>query len=330
MRDNMAPVGIVGLGAYVPPDVMTNDDWAEIVDTSDEWITTKTGIKERRIAAEDVCTCGLAGIACKRAMDEAGIGPEDVDMLILATSSPDVPLSSTAGITQHKLGCTNAAAFDINAVCAGWVQALDVGARLAGTPGYDNAMAVGAEAYIRILNWGDRPTCVLLGDGAVAAVLQEVGEDRGLLGSWMMSDGGGAEVIVIPAGGVKKPIPSPGFEDGDQYFHMDGPAVWDFATEAFPQAVRGVLERTGHSLGDVSLIIAHQANLNIIKAGMENLGLPMDKTFTNLHKYGNTAGASVPIALREARDEGLIGSGDLVVTVAFGGGLAWGANAIIW
>jgi 3-oxoacyl-[acyl-carrier-protein] synthase-3 len=146
----------------------------------------------------------------------------------------------------------------------------------------------------------------------------------------MMSDGGGAEVIVIPAGGVKKPIPSPGFEDGDQYFHMDGPAVWDFATEAFPQAVRGVLERTGRSLDDVSLIIAHQANLNIIKAGMENLGLPMDKTFTNLHKYGNTAGASVPIALREARDEGLIESGDLVVTVAFGGGLAWGANAIIW
>ena len=208
MRDNMAPVGIVGLGAYVPPDVMTNDDWAEIVDTSDEWITTKTGIKERRIAAEDVCTSDLAVIACKQAMDEAGIGPGDVDMLILATSSPDVPLSSTAGITQHKLGCTNAAAFDINAVCAGWVQALDVGARFAGTPGYDNVLVVGAEVYSRILNWEDRTTCVLFGDGAGAAVLQEVGEDRGLLGSWMMSDGGGAEVIVIPAGGVKKPIPS--------------------------------------------------------------------------------------------------------------------------
>ena len=301
----MPPAGIVGLGAYVPPSVMTNDDWADIVETSDEWITAKTGIKERRIAADDVCTSDLAVIACKQAMDEAGIGPEDIDMLILATSSPDVPLSSTAGITQHKLGCTNSAAFDVNAVCAGWVHALDIGARFAGTPGYDNVLVVGAEVYSRILNWEDRTTCVLFGDGA------------------------GADVIEIPAGGVRKPIPSPGFENGDQYFHMDGPAVWDFATEAFPQAVRAVLNRTGHSLEDVSMIIPHQANINIIKTGMEKLGLPMTKTFTNLHKYGNTAGASVPIAMREAMDEGLIGEGDLVVTVAFGGGLAWGANAFV-
>jgi len=188
---------------------------------------------------------------------------------------------------------------------------------------------VGAEVYSRILNWEDRTTCVLFGDGAGAAVLQQVDEGRGLLGSWMMSDGAGADVIEIPAGGVRKPIPSPGFEDGDQYFHMDGPAVWDFATEAFPQAVRAVLERTGHSLDDVSIIIPHQANINIIKTGMEKLGLPMEKTFTNLHKYGNTAGASVPIAMREAMDEGLIKEGDLVVTAAFGGGLSWGANAFI-
>ena len=154
----MPPVGIVGLGAYVPPGVMTNDDWAEIVETSDEWITTKTGIKERRIAADDICTSDLAVIACKQAMDEAGIGPEDIDMLILATSSPDVPLSSTAGITQYKLGCTNAAAFDVNAVCAGWVHALDIGARFVGTPGYDNVLVVGAEVYSRILNWEDRTT----------------------------------------------------------------------------------------------------------------------------------------------------------------------------
>ena len=250
-------------------------------------------------------------------------------MIILATSSPDVPLSSTAGITQHKLVCINAAAFDVNAVCAGWVHALDIGARYAGTPGYDNVLVVGAEVYSRILNWDDRTTCVLFGDGAGAAVLQQVGEGRGLLGSWMMSDGAGASVIEIPAGGVRTPIPSPRFEDGDQYFHMDGPAVWDFATEAFPQAVSAVLERTGHSLEDVSMIIPHQANINIIEAGMGELGLPMTKTFTNLHKYGNTAGASVPIAMREAMDEGLIGEGDLVVTVAFGGGLAWGANVLI-
>ena len=210
----MPPAGIVGLGAYVPPKVMTNDDWAAIVETSDEWITAKTGIKERRIAEPDACTSDLAVIACRQAMDEAEVSPDDIDMLILATSSPDVPLSSTAGITQHKLGCETAAAFDINAVCAGWVHALDIGSRFVGTPGYNNVLVVGAEVYSRILNWKDRATCVLFGDGAGAVVLQNVEEDRGVLGSWMMSDGGGAGVIEIPAGGVRTPIPSDGFEEG--------------------------------------------------------------------------------------------------------------------
>ncbi len=326
----MPPAGIVGLGSYVPPRVMTNEDWAGLVETSDEWITTKTGIKERRIADPDTCTSDLAVLACQQAIEEAGLAADDIDMLILATSSPDVPLSSTAGITQHKLGCTKSAAFDINAVCAGWIHALDVGSRYAGTTGYDNVLVVGSEVYSRILNWEDRGTCVLFGDGAGAAVLSEVDEGRGMLGSWMMSDGSGSEVIEIPAGGVRKPIPSTGFAEGDQYFHMDGRAVWRFAIEAFPQAVRGVLERIGRDLSEVDLIIPHQANLRIVEAGMDNLGLPMEKTFTNLENYGNTAGASVPIALREAVDKGVLSRGDLVVTAAFGGGLAWGANAFVW
>jgi len=326
----MPPAGIVGLGSYVPPRVMTNDDWAGLVETSDEWITTKTGIKERRIADPETCTSDLAVLACQQAIEEAGLSPDEIDMLILATSSPDVPLSSTAGITQHKLGCTKSAAFDINAVCAGWVHALDIGSRYAGTPGYDNVLVVGAEVYSRILNWEDRGTCVLFGDGAGAAVLSEVDEGRGVLGSWMMSDGSGSGVIEIPAGGVRTPIPSSGFAEGDQYFQMDGRAVWRFAIEAFPQAVRGVLDRIGRDLSEVDLIIPHQANLRIVEAGMENLGLPMEKTFTNLERYGNTAGASVPIALREAVDRGVLSKGDLVVTAAFGGGLAWGANAFVW
>jgi 3-oxoacyl-[acyl-carrier-protein] synthase-3 len=326
----MPPAGIVGLGSYVPPRVMTNEDWSGLVETSDEWITTKTGIKERRIADPETCTSDLAVLACQQAIEEAGLSPDDIDMLILATSSPDVPLSSTAGITQHKLGCTKSAAFDINAVCAGWVHALDIGSRYAGTPGYDNVLVVGAEVYSRILNWEDRGTCVLFGDGAGAAVLSEVEEGRGMLGSWMMSDGSGSGVIEIPAGGVRTPIPSSGFAEGDQYFQMDGRAVWRFAIEAFPQAVRGVLDRVGRDLSEVDLIIPHQANLRIVEAGMENLGLPMEKTFTNLERYGNTAGASVPIALREAVDSGVLSSGDLVVTAAFGGGLAWGANAFVW
>jgi 3-oxoacyl-[acyl-carrier-protein] synthase-3 len=309
---------------------MTNEDWAGLIETSDEWITTKTGIKERRIADPETCTSDLAVLACQQAIEDAGLTPDDIDMLILATSSPDVPLSSTAGITQHKLGCSRTAAFDINAVCAGWVHALDVGSRYAGTPDYENVLVVGAEVYSRILNWEDRGTCVLFGDGAGAAVLSEVEDGRGILGSWMMSDGSGSGVIEIPAGGVRTPITSSGFAEGDQYFQMDGRAVWRFAIEAFPQAVRGVLDRIGRDLSEVDLIIPHQANLRIVEAGMENLGLPMEKTFTNLQRYGNTAGASVPIALREAFDDGVLSRGDLVVTAAFGGGLAWGANAFIW
>lgn len=324
----MASVGIIGLGAYVPPNEMSNEDWMKYVDTSDEWITTKTGMKKRRIAEPNVSTSDLAVEACKQAIKNANLLPEDIDLIILATSSPDVPLSSTAGIIQHKLGCVNCAAFDINAVCAGWVHALDIGSRFVGTDGYQNVLVVGSEIYSRILNWNDRATCVLFGDGAGAAVLSEVESGKGILGTWLMSDGSGSSVIEIPAGGVRTPFNSDDFKDGQQYFHMDGRAVWDFAIEAFPQAVRNALSKAGKEIEDIDLIIPHQANINIIQTGMEKLGLDMDKTFTNLHKYGNTAGASVPIAMHEAMEKGLINEGDLVVTAAFGGGLAWGANVI--
>ena len=324
----MVSVGIIGLGAYVPPNEMSNEDWMEYVDTSDEWITTKTGMKKRRIASSDVCTSDLAVEACRQALDDAKLKPRDIDLIILATSSPDVPLSSTAGIIQDKLGCTDCAAFDINAVCAGWVHALDVGSRYVGTNDYRNVLVVGSEIYSRILNWKDRATCVLFGDGAGAAVLSEVKEGKGIISSWLMSDGSGSSVIEIPAGGVRKPFDSDEFVEGAQYFHMDGRAVWNFAIDAFPQAVNESLRRAGKSIEDVDLVIPHQANINIIKTGMEKLGLGMEKTYTNLHKYGNTAGASVPIAMKEAMEKGLINDGDLVVTAAFGGGLAWGANVI--
>ena len=326
----MVAAGIIGLGYYVPPKIMTNDDWADIVDTSDEWITTKTGIKERRIANEDVCTSDLAVLASLEAMKAANIQPDEVDLIILATSSPDVPLSSTASIVQHKLGCNNAGSFDINAVCSGWVHALEIGAKFVIDSNYDNVLVVGSEVYSRIVNWEDRATCVLFGDGAGAAVLQKIEDGRGIIGSWLKSDGSGAEVIQIPAGGVRKNIFSENFIDGEQYFHMDGRAVWNFAVEAFPQAVKEILNQVNREIEDIDMIIPHQANYNIIKAGMENLGLSMDKVFTNLDKYGNTAAASVPIALAESFKEGKIKEGDLIITVGFGGGLAWGANAIIW
>ena len=326
----MVAAGIVGLGYYVPPKIMTNEDWADIVDTSDEWITTKTGIKERRIANEDVCTSDLAVLASLEAMKAANIQPDEVDLIILATSSPDVPLSSTASIVQHKLGCNNAGSFDINAVCSGWVHALEIGAKFVIDSNYDNVLVVGSEVYSRIVNWEDRATCVLFGDGAGAAVLQKIEDGRGIIGSWLKSDGSGAEVIQIPAGGVRKNIFSENFIDGEQYFHMDGRAVWNFAVEAFPQAVREILNQIDMEIEDIDMIIPHQANYNIIKAGMDNLGLSMDKVFTNLDKYGNTAAASVPIALAESVKAGKIKQGDLIITVGFGGGFAGGANAIIW
>lgn len=323
----MIRAGIKGIGSYVPPKVMTNDDWAQIVDTSDEWITTKTGISERRIAEENDCTSDLAVKAAAPALKEAGVEPEDLDLVVLATSSPDVPLSSTAAIVQHKLGAVNAGAFDVMAVCTGFIHALDVGARYAVDPYIDNVLVVASEVYSKILNWKDRTTCVFFGDGAGATVLQKT-EEGGVIGSWLRADGGGAGVIEIPAGGTRNPISHEMIDEAKQYFYMDGKAVWDFAVEAFPQAVRGVLDRYGYALDDVDMIIPHQANINIIKVGMEKLGLPMERAHTNLHKYGNMAGASIPVALHEAIQVGKISKGDLVVTVGFGGGLTWGANLI--
>ena len=323
----MIRAGIKGIGSYVPPKVMTNDDWAQIVDTSDEWITTKTGISERRIAEENDCTSDLAVKAAAPALKEAGVEPEALDLVVLATSSPDVPLSSTAAIVQHKLGAVNAGAFDVMAVCTGFIHALDVGARYAVDPYIDNVLVVASEVYSKILNWKDRTTCVFFGDGAGATVLQKT-EEGGVIGSWLRADGGGAGVIEIPAGGTRNPISHELIDEAKQYFYMDGKAVWDFAVEAFPQAVRGVLDRYGYALDDVDMIIPHQANINIIKVGMEKLGLPMERAHTNLHKYGNMAGASIPVALHEAIQVGKISKGDLVVTVGFGGGLTWGANLI--
>ena len=326
----MTSAGIVGLGFYVPPKIMTNDDWSTIVDTSDEWITNKTGIKERRIADDNICTSDLAVMASIEAMKDANIESGDIDLIILATSSPDVPLPSTASIIQNKLGCRKAAAFDINAVCSGWIHALEIGSKFVISSEYDNVLVIGSEVYSRIVNWDDRATCVLFGDGAGAAILQKVEDGKGIIGSWLQSDGSGAEVIQIPAGGVKNSISSDKFVEGQQYFHMDGREVWNFAINAFPQAVKKVLMKIKMEIEDIDMIIPHQANYNIIEAGMLNLGLSMDKVFTNLDKYGNTAAASIPIALAESVKKGIIKEGDLVITVGFGGGLAWGANAIIW
>jgi 3-oxoacyl-[acyl-carrier-protein] synthase-3 len=326
----MKPIGIAGTGSYVAPKVMTNQDWTKHVETSAEWIYTKTGIRERRIADPGVATSDLAVEAAQRALADAKVKVEDVDLIVLATSSPDVPLSATACIVQHKLGAKKAAALDVNNVCSGFVYGLDIGWKMAAADTYSNVLVIGAETYSRILNWKDRTTCVFFGDGAGAVVLKECKQGSGLLASTLYSDGSGHRVIEIPAGGSRMPTTHEILDKGLNYFFMDGKAVWDFATVKFPESVRDVVAKAGYRLGDVDMVIPHQSNINIIKKSMEVLGLPMEKAYAHIHKYGNMAGASVPVALDEAVKEGKVKKGDLVVTCGYGGGLAWGANAIRW
>lgn len=322
--------GIMGTGMYVPPKKLTNVDLIAMgIETTDEWIRTKTGMQVRHIVEGDTCTSDLATEAGKAALKDAGVKPNDVDMIVLATSSPDVVLSSTAAITQYKLGCSNAGAFDVNSVCSGFAYALDVGARQVLDPYLDNVLVIGAEVYSKILNWKDRTTCIYFGDGAGAALLQKT-EEGGVLGSYLKADGSGAEVIEIPAGGTKLPITKEILGTGKEYFHMDGRAVWDFATVKYPEAIREVVKRCGLTLDDVDHVIPHQSNINMIRVSMENLGIPPEKAYINLHKYANCAGASIPIAMHEAAKDGTIKKGDIVATVGYGGGLSWASNLIEW
>ncbi|TFH13597.1 ketoacyl-ACP synthase III, partial [Candidatus Bathyarchaeota archaeon] len=303
--------GIMGTGMYVPPKKLTNVDLIAMgIETTDEWIRTKTGMQVRHIVEGDTCTSDLATEAGKAALKDAGVKPNDVDMIVLATSSPDVVLSSTAAITQYKLGCSNAGAFDVNSVCSGFAYALDVGARQVLDPYLDNVLVIGAEVYSKILNWKDRTTCIYFGDGAGAALLQKT-EEGGVLGSYLKADGSGAEVIEIPAGGTKLPITKEILGTGKEYFHMDGRAVWDFATVKYPEAIREVVKRCGLTLDDVDHVIPHQSNINMIRVSMENLGIPPEKAYINLHKYANCAGASIPIAMHEAAKDGTIKKGDI-------------------
>jgi len=324
-------VGIVGTGSYLPEHVMTNHDLARMVETSDEWIQNRIGIRERRIVAKDEATSDLGARAARCALDTAGIRAIDVDLLILATSSPDSIQPSTACHVQRQIGAWQAAVVDVNAVCTGFVYGLSMAAdMMRGNPRYRTALVVGAETYSRILNWDDRTTCVIFGDGAGAAVLRPVDEGFGVLSSFLRADGRKHKTICVPGGGSRLPASPEVLIKRLDKFHMNGREVWDFVIEAFPQAVREALRAAGLSLEDVDLLISHQANRVLIQACMERLGLPMDKTYLTLDRYGNTSAASVPITLDEAARAGRLRRGDVVVLVAFGGGLTWGAAVMRW
>ncbi len=324
-----ASAQIVAVGAYVPPRVMTNDELAQIVDTSDEWIYSHTGIKARHVAADDVAASDLAVEAARRALDEARINPADVDLVLLATSTPDYPgLPATASIVQDHLGAERAGAMDLVAACSGFVYGLATASAFVDSGQAATVLVVGAEVYSTIINWADRNTCVLFGDGAGAAVVRR-GTGGGIRDSVLHSVGSGAASLCRPAGGSREPCNVATDPDRTK-LQMDGRQVYGFAVQAIIDTVEELLRRNGLSIADLDHVVAHQANVRIIDAACRRAGYPVEKFFKNIREYANTSAASIPIALSEMQTRGLLRPGHLVVTVGFGSGLAYGGNLIEW
>lgn len=320
---------IVGFGGYVPERVMTNEDWSKLVDTTDEWITSRTGIKERRFAADDESTLDLAEIAAERALKDAGLTADDIDEIIVATDTPEVYTPDTASFLQHRLGCRNIPTYDLGGSgCAGFVQGLDVArARIHFEP--KRILVIGVELISRLINWEDRATSVLFGDAA-GAVIMDSGSGRAeVLAVLAGTDGSKADILTLQTGGTRHPFTAEAAARGDhQRLDMNGREVFREAVRRMSGAVEDVLDQIGKRLEDVALIVPHQANLRIIDAVGKKLGASENQVYVNVDRYGNTGSASVPLALWEANEEGLIKEGDLVVLTAFGAGFHWAAAAL--
>ncbi|KXS44701.1 MAG: 3-oxoacyl-[acyl-carrier-protein] synthase III [Candidatus Frackibacter sp. T328-2] len=329
MGKELRNAGITGVGSYVPEKVLTNHDLEKIVDTSDEWIRSRTGIEERRVADDDTATSDLAYEAAKVALDDAGLDAEDLDLIIVATITPDMQFPATACLLQDKLNAEGAAAFDLGAGCSGFVYALSAATQFVETGAYDNVLIVGAETLSKIVNWEDRNTCVLFGDGAGAAVVQPV-ESGGVLSNVLGADGSGGELLQLPAGGSRQPTCLDTVENNLHYIEMEGNSVFKFAVRIMGKAALRALKEADLDREDVDFFIPHQANTRIIDAAAKRLKLDSDDVFVNLNKYGNTSAASIPIALAEAIEAGEINKGDNIVLVGFGAGLTWAASVIKW
>lgn len=321
--------GITGLGSYVPEKVLTNQDMEKIVDTTDEWIQTRTGIKERRIVEEGQATSDLAFRAVERALADAKADAADLDLIICATVTPDFAFPATACLIQDHIGAKKAAAFDMEAGCSGFVYGLCIAAQFIQTGFYKKILVVGAETLSKITDWSDRATCVLFGDAAGAAIVEAV-EEGGILGMHLGSDGSGKEFLDLPAGGSRLPYSQTTVEEGKHYIQMDGSQVYRFAVKAMGQAAVEALNHAGIRAEDLDFMIPHQANTRIIDAAAKRLHLPLEKVFVNLPKYGNTSGASIPLALDEAYREGKFKKGDKICIVGFGAGLTWASVVLEW
>jgi 3-oxoacyl-[acyl-carrier-protein] synthase-3 len=328
----MASVIIAGVGSYTPERVLTNHDLSRMVDTSDEWIVSRSGIRERHIAAENEACSDLALKAAQAALDDAGMKASDIDLLILATASPDMPLPATACVVQHRLGIPpHATCFDIAAACSGFLYALEIAYGQLQTNRYKHALIIGAEKLSALVDWKDRATCVLFGDGAGAAVLKKVPQPNiGILGSDLGADGEFVDNLYVPGGGSRCPATAKSVENRDHFIKMNGREVFKAAVRVMETVAREMMEQHHITPDQLSLVIPHQANVRIIEALAGNLGLPMSKVYVNLDRFGNTSSASIPIALDEARRSGRIQPGDLTLLVAFGAGLTYGAALIRW
>ena len=323
-------VGILGVGFYVPEKVLTNEDIERMVDTSDIWIRERTGIRERHIAAPEEATSDMATKAAQRALEDAGVKPEELDLVVVATVTPDHPCPSAACLVQNNLGAKNAAAFDLQAGCSGFVYSMIVTAQMIKSGFYKKVLIVGAEMVSRILNWEDRNTCVLFGDGAGAAVLGEVEEGYGILGVDMGADGSGGENLMVPAGGSRRPATPETLANKEHTVHMNGQEVFKFAVQVMGRAAKNALQAANMQPDELDLLIPHQANLRIITSAAKRLKLPMDKVWVNIDKYANTSAASIPIALAEAAASGKLTKGMNIMLDGFGAGLTWAAVVMKW
>jgi len=323
-------VSIIGTGSYVPDKILTNEDLSRMVNTTDEWITTRTGIKERRIAAKDEHTSDMGAKAALKALEQAKISPKEIDLLLVATATPDMLFPATACFVQKKIGATKAACLDISAACAGFIFGIEIAQQFITSHTYDTVLVIGAEKLTSITNWTDRNTCVLFGDGAGAAVLRHRGSAHGVISTHIGSDGQYSDILFMPGGGSRCPITRDNVDLNLATIHMTGKEVYKQAVTAMLSAARKALQDAGLSIEDISCVIPHQANLRIIEAIADRLGIPLEKFYVNLDKYGNTSAAAVAMALDEANRTGRIKAGDYVLMVVFGGGLTWASTVIEW
>jgi len=323
-------VSIIGTGSYVPEKRLTNEDLSKIVETSDDWITTRTGIKERRIAAKDENTSDMAARAALKAIEQAKISSEEIELILVATATPDMLFPATACFVQKKIGARNAACVDISAACAGFIFGLEIGQQFITSHTYDTVLVIGAEKLTSITNWTDRNTCVLFGDGAGAAILRHRGSAHGVISTHIGSDGQFTDILFMPGGGSRCPITRDNVDLNLNTIHMIGKEVYKQAVTAMIDASKKALDKAGLSIHDIACVIPHQANLRIIEAIADRLKIPLEKFYVNLDKYGNTSAAAVAIALDEANRSGRIKSGDYILMVVFGGGLTWASTVIEW